>query len=305
MSRYELAPAVGRSDTSRHLERDLPESAWPTGRDVLELVPSARQRQLVRWIVRVLAADRQVKAAWLSGSRARGDGDAFSDVDVVALVSGSDAAQVGAKYATGARRLGPVSLVRTKMANRIINVITGEWDRFDLRFVDEAELPEIRSLALLPLLGDTGGASSEAGETHGAASPEAVVQLVCEFFRVLGLAVVAVQREEWLLAQSGINMMKQLTIDLLLEGSGMSRAQRGGALHLNALLPRDQRLALEALPVPSADRSGIIAANVAVARLFVPLARKLAARIAAEWPTAFEVATRRHLREQLGVDIGV
>jgi predicted nucleotidyltransferase len=305
LSHHELAAAMVPPDIPRRTDIDLRKRPAPALlEEVTSLMPSPRQRAVMARIVRVIAVDRQVKAAWLAGSLARGHGDAFSDIDVIALVALGEARHVGTKYAARARRLGRLSLVRTKMDNRVVNVITGAWDRFDLRFIDEDELPEIGEMTLLPLWGDTESLPSVTGETDRSASPEAVVRLVCEFFRVLGLAVVAVQREEWLLAQSGVNMMKQLTIDLLLEGSAIN-LRRGGALRLNAFLSRDQRLALEALPVPSADRPGIIAANMAVARMFVPLARELAARIAADWPTAFEAATRRHLREHLGVELGV
>lgn len=283
--------------------RRLPTPGLP---DHVALLPaSERQGQVLARIVRLIAADREIKAAWLAGSLARGDGDAFSDVDVVALVPSGAATRVWEKYARWASRLRRLALVRCKRDSQLINVITGDWDRCDLRFVDEDELCHIDRRSLVPLWGETRALLLTTAETARSGARETVVpQLVREFFRVLGLAVVAVHREEWLLAQSGISMMRQLTIDLLLEDRGLG-SDRSGAFHLNVLLSRDQRQALESLPVPAADRSSIIAANVALARMFVPLARELTSRTSCEWPIALEVATYRHLRGHLGVDFGV
>jgi len=48
----------------------------------------------------------------------------------------------------------------------------------------------------------------------------------------------------------------------------------------------------------------LIAANLALAAIFLPRARRLAAQTGMTWPTAFEAATRRHLKERLGVAFG-
>ena len=53
----------------------------------------------------------------------------------------------------------------------------------------------------------------------------------------------------------------------------------------------------------SADRDSLIAANRALAAIFLPRARRLASKIGMEWPTDFEAATRRHLRLRLQLEI--
>ena len=47
----------------------------------------------------------------------------------------------------------------------------------------------------------------------------------------------------------------------------------------------------------------MIDSGVELARIFLPLGRELADNVGAEWPEAFEAATRRHLMARLGVDI--
>ena len=50
-------------------------------------------------------------------------------------------------------------------------------------------------------------------------------------------------------------------------------------------------------------RADILAGDAAIAAIFLPRARALAARTGAVWPQAFEDATRRHLRVRLGLEI--
>ena len=74
-------------------------------------------------------------------------------------------------------------------------------------------------------------------------------------------------------------------------------------LRRNPFLTAEQRKALQSLPVGAPDRAGVIEANLAIARLFLPRARSLAARLDMDWPEAFEAATRRHLRGRLGMSL--
>ncbi|HEY5107695.1 MAG TPA: hypothetical protein VII73_13155 [Caulobacteraceae bacterium] len=110
-------------------------------------------------------------------------------------------------------------------------------------------------------------------------------------------------REEYVLGLTGVDLLRRMTIDLMLEENGVGPVERGGALHRNPLLSPDQRRALEDLAPVAAAGGGIIAANVALAKIFLPRARRLAGRIGMVWPEAFEAATRRHLRDRLGVSL--
>lgn len=74
---------------------------------VLETIPSLAQRQIVERIVAVVASDPRVAAAWLGGSLARGNADAFSDVDVTILIDDADVASFVAQLDQLADRIGP------------------------------------------------------------------------------------------------------------------------------------------------------------------------------------------------------
>ncbi len=47
----------------------------------------------------------------------------------------------------------------------------------------------------------------------------------------------------------------------------------------------------------------MFASSVALARVFLPRARRLAAKIGAAWPEALEDATRASLKARLGLEI--
>lgn len=53
--------------------------------------------------------------------------------------------------------------------------------------------------------------------------------LVNEFFRVLGLSVVAMGQEEYVLGLQGGDILRRLTVDLMLEENGIGPIERGGA----------------------------------------------------------------------------
>jgi predicted nucleotidyltransferase len=254
-------------------------------------------------ITTVLSGDPQIEAAWLSGSLGFGGGDAFSDIDVLALVAGEPAREVGRRYAKEASSIAPAALVNPLFDGRVLNVVTMDWRRFDISFVESGDLVQYNALRLTVLFNK--GVSSPPVQPPIAyrPSPKVLLRIINEFLRCLGLLVVALGREEWLTAQSGMDILRRLTADLMLEANHLSPAERGGTLHLNRLLTPQQRSDLEALPPMSPNRESVIAANAAIAAIFLPLAKRLAAEAGAPWPAAFEGATRRHLQERLGLVI--
>jgi len=265
---------------------------------------TVRQQALLDAIVRVLSADPAIEAAWLGGSLGRGAGDAYSDVDVVALVGDGPAAEAGLRHASAADRIVRPVLVTPPFGGRILNVVTEDWDRFDISFVEPPELARYRAGRLVELFNRGERGPPEGLPPPYAASPETVLPLVNEFLRVIGLLPLGVGREEWLVAVAGIGILRQLALDLMLEENGVGPGERGGALRRNPLLTLEQRQTLEGLSPVAANRASVIEASLQLAALFLPRARNLAGRVGAAWPEAFEAATRRHLKAQLGLELG-
>lgn len=264
--------------------------------------PTSEQQVLIDAISDVLEADNEIEAAWLSGSLGRGAGDAFSDVDVTTLVVPTAPPEsVGRRYLQTAASIAPPLLVNALFGARVVSVVTSDWARFDLSFLGVGELARLDANRVRLLFNKGGHAPPAHPRTPYAPSAQTVRGLANEFLRVLGLLVVADGRREWLLALSGTDILRRLTIDLMLEANGVSPEDRGGALRRNPFLTADQRRALEGLPPVAANRESLFEANRELARLFLPLARRLADKTGAAWPVEFEAATRRHLNDRLGL----
>jgi len=264
---------------------------------------TAEQQDLADAIVRVLVDDPEIEAAWLGGSLGRGAGDAFSDVDVIALVADARAAQAGLRYSRDVASIAEPALVNVLYGGRVINVVTTDWGRFDISFVEPAELARFTATQLTVLFNRGSRSPHRVAPAPYQTAPSTVLGLVNEFLRILGLVVGCIGREEYLLGLAGADILRRLTIDLMLEENGVGPAERGGALRRNPLLTPDQRSELAALAPVAADRAGIIAANAELAAVFLPRARRLAGKIGMEWPAVFEAATKRHLRDHLGLVI--
>jgi len=260
--------------------------------------PSTPQAELIRSLAKAFADDERVAALCLAGSFASRTPDAHSDIDFVAVVAPEQREAFVETWLDELRRIAPLVLVQ-RPGEGLVHVITDSWLRCDLVVVGEDELTGRARTSLAPLIDRHGlhARLSQRGEP-ARPSPQRVRGLVNEFLRVLGLLPVVLGRNELAVGVSGAGVLRGHLISLLLEEAEV--AERGGALHLNRLLAPERLALLENLPALACDRESIAQAHVAVSRAFFAVARPLAAKLGAEWPDAFEAATRRYLQRELG-----
>jgi hypothetical protein len=261
------------------------------------------QQHLIDEIARRLDAEPDVEALWLAGSLGKGGGDAFSDVDLLVLTADGAAGEVSARLARDLTAALCVVLVNSLYGGRVLNMVTDDWARFDLTLVQREDLQRYDADALTPIFNKGASRPPVQPKTPYRTSPDQLLAMIKEFLRIVGLTPVAMGRGEYQLALSGIDLLRRMTFDLMLEENSISPAMRGGALHRNPMLTAEQRADLSALPAIAADRASIIAGTTAFTRLFLPRARRLAAEIGMDWPTEFEAATRRHLLKTLDLQI--
>jgi predicted nucleotidyltransferase len=262
---------------------------------------TSEQQSLVDAISDVLQRDGRIEAAWLAGSLGRNEGDAFSDVDVVVLCPDGMATEIAAT--PGLLDFARPVLVNPLFGGRILNVITPDWQRFDLVFIEARDLARYNANDLKSLFNRTGREPPRSEGTPYKSTPESLSKLVNEFFRVVSLAPVGLGRKEFVVALSGIELLRRMTVDLMLEENGIGPSARGGALRLNAFLTPEQIQLLQSLPAVGADRERLIRCQKAITNLFIPRARALAARIGMEWPAKLEQASRAYLKSQLDLEI--
>ena len=260
------------------------------------------QQDLVDRAKAQLLFDERIQALWLAGSLGRGKGDEWSDVDLLACCAEGTRAAVSAVLVGSIGEIAPPLLVNPLFGGAVINVVAEGWRRFDITLIepdglarhDPARLTELFNRAGVQLTGRTPKSYQ--------ATPESVLPIINEFLRVLGLAPVALGRGEYVLAMQGAQLLRELTINLMLEENGVSQLDRGGALKRFPFLTEEQRQELLGPPPLSPGRDSVIANHVYLARKFLPRAKRLADEVGAEWPAKFEQGTLAHLRAN-GVEI--
>lgn len=266
-------------------------------------MPTAEQQNLIARLQAFLDGMPHVDAAWLAGSLGAGGGDAFSDVDLLVLVGDGKLEEAQRAIVSELDTVSPPVLVNQLFGGRVINVVSKGWQRFDFVLVQKGELSRYNSGRLTLLFNRSDATPPARKDIPYRPQAAALAPIVQEFLRVLGLLSVVMGREEYVIALSGIEHLRRLTIDLMLEDNAVSPAARGGALHRNPLLSMEQRVALKSLPPLSANRDSVLEGHRAFAAIFLPRAKALAARIGMEWPDALEAAARTHLLHSAGIVI--
>lgn len=263
-------------------------------------IAAPEQRALLTRLVASLRADERITAAWAIGSLADGGNDEYSDIDLLAAVRPEAFTALVADWPTFLAHLTPTVFARQlgTADKPTITAITPEWLRFDLTLAATDHSRPHGYTAIL--LFDTGG-SARAFTFAPVTSRQQwdrLPELASTFLRVLGLLPIVLGRSEFLVGPTPVMLLRDYLIDLYLIENGSPRA---GAKRLNALLSAEQRRALLDLPPLAPTRGAIIAGHTAIARLFLPHARRLAATHGLAYPEAFEQATLAHLQRTIGI----
>lgn len=199
-------------------------------------------------------------------------------------------------------RIAPTGLRKQLGTAPVFNQVTPDWVRFDVAVGTPEDIPG-RSRATVRPLYDPQQLSGRLADPRPAPGPDPqrVQAIGIEFLRVLGLLPVVIGRQECLIGVSGVELLRSMIIQLMLQDVPVE--DRGGALHLNRLLPADRRQALTGLPAVSATREAVITGHLACAAVFLPLARDLHRRCRLAWPQELEDALRRHLSGTLAIEL--
>ncbi|WP_432886733.1 nucleotidyltransferase domain-containing protein [Kribbella sp. CA-245084] len=259
------------------------------------------QQALIERAEHVLSKDDRVLGVWLVGSFGRGTHDRFSDVDLWVVVAADDAESFCDDWPKTSDEISP-TVFRRALGPRVFNHITPDWLRFDVS-VSTPDAIGSRTRSTAKPLYDPHGLSAGLAAPGAPKQPDParVESITVEFLRVLGLLPVAIGREEYVVGQSGAGLLRQMLIDLMLEDVAVE--DRGGALHLDRLLPADRQQLLASLPPLQATRDAVITANLTCATHFLPLARTLHTKCALPWPQPLEDAARQHLSTTLSIHL--
>ena len=268
-----------------------------------ELAPLAA---FAEHVTAVLNKDDRVRVAWLTGSLATGTADAYSDLDLRVAVLSEDFARIGEWWDTLIDSISPTVWKRRWPGppdEAIISAITTAYMRFDLVLQSVADTRP-RNLQAVRVLFDKDGVAEQITLTAPARiNPLAKLSFIVEeFIRLLGTLTIVVGRDDLPIALEGQLGCHSLLISLLLMENGIDRMAMGKR-HVAAFLTEEQRTALASIPALAPTLASVVEGRLAYARLFLPRARRLMEANGFTYPEAFEVATLRHLKDELGVDL--
>jgi predicted nucleotidyltransferase len=262
--------------------------------------PTAAQQHLIEAITRAVEAEPRIESAWLAGSLASGEGDAWSDVDMLAVADEAALSDLVHACRANLDAIAPTLHVMT-LHGRIVSAVTADWARFDITFVPPDGLQRRDPASVTSLFARAGSAVPNGAPAAPQAPTAADIEaLVREFLRVLGLTAVGVGRDDCVLLVDGAVLLRSMAIDLMLGENGRARTERG-VKRVSQMLTPEQRAAIAALPPLAATRESALASVAALAQLFLPRARALTERLGAPWPAAFEAGTRAYLERALNL----
>lgn len=258
------------------------------------------QQDFITRITAALIDEQTLRGLFLGGSYGRGSDDAYSDIDLIAIIDPSHHAALISRWREILQEIAPIVFWSERgQGSVLLNAITEDWLRCDLFIVAEAGFSGRARNTVKPLIDRQGFYDALPASLPAKTPDPAKVQfLIQEFIRVLGLLPVVAGRGEYFTAASGVGMLREHLTNLMLEE--LPVPDRGGALHLSKLLSPDDTALLASLPFPQPQRDQVIAANFQIARQFFPRARALATKLGIAWPDAFEAATRKKLAAEFG-----
>jgi predicted nucleotidyltransferase len=264
-----------------------------------------RQQQVIERARTLLPADKRVLAVYLIGSYGTDEADRFSDVDVHCVVTDDTVDWFVEHWAEVLRTIaGP-----TVLADRIPGILCGglgitpDWLHVDLIIHPLAEFDRFQYDGVRVLFDRDGTLFPDGDQRPTGGRPDRPYwpeQTVNLFFYFLGNLVTVLGRDERVVANQGVGVLRDQLIALMLAERGVRRT--GGAKRLNALLSDEQRATLEAIPPVGTDPADILRANEYIVRDFIRRGTALAERTGNRWPQAFVGATLAHLRHHLAVD---
>lgn len=272
-----------------------------TGRErpaVIEALAPGYDRLFERTLA-VLGADERVRAVWLSGSVARGNADAASDLDFIVTVADEHHASFSEEWENWLAAITDTVLAKPlAFAPGSFYSVTPDWHRLDVVVERVSDISRSMFRSRQAVLDRDGLATLVPPDDPAPPpAPGKVAALVEEFLRIHGLLPVIVVRQDWLLGVEGVHTLRSLLYQLFVEANAPHAVT--GVKRWSEKLSNDQRRVLETLPTGEATRDGVIDGHLALVGAFRAHAPAICERLGVPWPHRLERATYAHVERQL------
>jgi hypothetical protein len=241
-----------------------------------------------------------------------GQGDAYSDVDFQFLASDDATGDLAESWTELLERIAPPAHVSPFPGAIGGSVITPDWLHYDIAIHPVSAVDVATVEGMVPLFDKAGllpdGPLPRPDRRREPFYPEFAVH---QFLYMLGNMVSVVGRNEPIPLTNGVMLVRDMClVRLFLAENGWETTREHAfgnpfpfTKRLRSYLDDEQNALLASLPPLTATIDAGIAGYVALARIFLPRARALAARTRATWPEAYERASVGYFERMLGVSL--
>ena len=234
----------------------------------------------------VVEHDERIRTLWLSGSLARGDADAGSDLDVLLAVRDDDLDAFAENWREWLATITPTLVARPlTFAPGSFYSLTRACERLDVvvESVTTATTTTPFRTRLVVLDRDGLDASIPGPKPPTLPDRERMEWIVEEFFRLLAIFVPAnVVRRDYLLGVSGVQLSRQLLHELFVQANQPLPAT--GVKQWSSKLTPRQREVLESLPPLDATMEALAPAMLATAEAYRTAGREALESQGIPWP---------------------
>lgn len=263
----------------------------------------ADHQRLVTAIAGALQLDGRVDAAFLTGSLASGRADRFSDVDLLVFAPDDMIDVVAQDAASLVDSASPVvdDSCRRIGGSWLLNCVLATGGRVDIVAAPASAATVTPRWGPVRALFDRVGIEQQLPEPSAPYRIEHddnwLLELTRGVLRTLLLLPMVAERREWLRGAQHVQLLKQDLLELLLYRSGDPPLSRPGVWawsELSDRLAEPARQLVEDLPPAAATAEAVVSGHLAVAEVFLRLARTTLPRDS--WPIAYEQAIVEFLR---------
>lgn len=237
-------------------------------------------------LLTVVEHDERIRALWLSGSLARGDADAGSDLDVLLAVADDDRDAFADNWREWLATITPTLIARPlTFAPGSFYSLTRDCERLDVVVESVTQAATTTTFRTRLVVLDRDGLDARVPAPGPPTEPdrERMEWIVEEFFRYLAIFPAAVLlREDYLLGVVGVQGQRQLLHELFVNANQPLPAT--GVKQWSSKLTPEQRALMEALPALDATRESLVAATRANVEAFHTAGREALESHGIPWP---------------------
>ncbi|QDP97358.1 nucleotidyltransferase domain-containing protein [Microlunatus elymi] len=241
--------------------------------------------RLFERVLQLAEPDQRIRGLWLSGSLARGEADAGSDLDLLLAIADDDFDDFVANWRDWVAQLGePLLALQIPRSKLIFTVLTDRLCRLDAVVEPVSKLPESPHRRRIPVIDrDDLDRLVPLPAPGPGPNPDKITMIIEEFWRQQAIFPAMVDgRGDLLCALTGVQNAAQMLYDVFVESNQPLPPM--GVKQFSRRLTEDQRRVLEELPAVGPDRELLIIADAAVRRAMADAGRDAAERVGARYP---------------------